>query len=54
MLLDSGATENFMDLTYVRWMKLPIKTMLHPQKLYNVDRMENKAGEVKFFIDLGT
>src|SRR6266576_367334 len=53
-LLDLGATENFMDLTYARWMKLPIKSMPHPRKLYNIDGMENKAGEVKFFVDLGT
>ena len=53
-LLDSGATENFMDLAYARWMKLPIKAMPHPRKLYNVDGTENKAGEVKFFVDLGT
>jgi len=53
-LLDSGATKNFMNLTYARWMKLPIKTMPHPQKLYNVDGMENRAGEVKFFVDLRT
>ena len=52
-LLDSGATENFMDLTYAKWMKLPIKAMPQPRKLYNVDGMENKAGEVKFFVDLG-
>src|SRR6266567_681221 len=51
-LLDSGATENFMDLTYARWMKLPIKKMANPRKLYNVDGTENKAGEVQFFTDL--
>ena len=53
-LLDSGATENFMDLAYARWMRLPIKAMPQPRKLYNVDGTENKAGEVKFFVDLGT
>ncbi len=52
-LLDSGATKNFMDLTYARWMKLPIKKMTNPLKLYNVDGTENKAGEVQFFVDLG-
>ena len=41
-----------MDLAYTRWMRLPIKAMLHPRKLYNVDSTENKAGEVKFFVDL--
>jgi len=51
-LLDSGATENFMDLTYAQWIKLPIKRMTKPWKLYNVDGTKNKAGEVQFFIDL--
>ena len=26
-LVDSGATENFMNLTYARWLQLPIKTL---------------------------
>src|SRR6266576_4304453 len=34
-------------------MKLPIKKLANPRKLYNVDGTENKAGEVQFFIDLG-
>src|SRR6266566_155597 len=42
-----------MDLTYAQWIKLPIKRMTKPRKLYNVDGTENKAGEVQFFIDLG-
>src|SRR6266566_7173537 len=35
-------------------MKLPIKKMANPRKLYNVDGTENKAGEVQFFVNLGT
>src|SRR6266566_9869166 len=42
-----------MDLTYAQWIKLPIKRMTKPWKLYNIDGTENKAGEVQFFIDLG-
>jgi len=26
-LLDSGATENFMNLAYAKWLKLPIKML---------------------------
>ena len=33
-------------------MKLPIKRMANPHKLYNVDGTENRAGEVRFFMDL--
>src|SRR6266700_1427497 len=35
-------------------MKLPIKKMTNPCKLYNVDRTENRAGEVQFFVNLET
>ena len=47
-LLDSGATENFMDLMYTQWAKLPIKRMKDPQKLYNVDGTENKQVKSNF------
>jgi hypothetical protein len=33
-LVDSGATENFLNLTYARWLKLPIKTLAKPRKLF--------------------
>jgi len=29
-LLDSGATENFMNLSYAKWLKLPIKQLPKP------------------------
>ena len=51
-LVDSGATENFMNLTYAKWLKLPIKRMETPRKLFNVDGTENKSGELKFYTDL--
>src|SRR6266700_8292963 len=35
-------------------MKLPIKKMTNPCKLYNVDRTENRAREVQFFVNLET
>jgi hypothetical protein len=51
-LVDSGTTENFMNLTYTKWLCLPIKKLPTPQKLFNVDGTENKAGELLFYIDL--
>ncbi len=51
-LVDSGATENFMNLTYARWLQLPIKQMNEPRKLLNVDGTENKSGELRFYTDL--
>jgi hypothetical protein len=50
-LVDSGATENFMNLSYTKWLKLPIKQLLQPRKLYNVDGTENKSGELQFYTD---
>ena len=51
-LLDSGATENFMNLSYAKWLKLPIKQLEKPQKLFNVDGTENRSGELCFYMDL--
>jgi len=34
-LVNSRATENFLNLSYARWLKLPIKHLNQPQKLYN-------------------
>ena len=51
-LLDSGATENFLNLDYARWLKLPIKRLPFPRKLFNVDGTENKAGQLQFYTDL--
>ena len=51
-LLDSGATENFLNLGYTKWLHLPITKMLHPRKLFNVDRTENKAGQLQYYTDL--
>ena len=51
-LLDSGATENFMNLGYAQWLQLPIKQLSQPQPLYNVDGSENKSGHLLFYMDL--
>ncbi len=51
-LVDSGATENFLNLTYAKWLRLSIKQLVEPRRLYNVDGTENKAGELRFYTDL--
>ncbi len=51
-LLDSGATENFLNLEYAKWLKLPIKRMTQPQKLFNINGTENKAGQLQYYTDL--
>ena len=51
-LVDSGATENFMNLCYAQYLQLPIQEMREPQIMFNVDRTPNKAGEIKYYTDL--
>ncbi len=53
-LLDLGATENFMSLQYAKYLQLPIKVLPEPQRLFNVDGTRNKAGDLKYYIDLHT
>jgi hypothetical protein len=45
-LLDSGATENFLDRRTVARLKLPIKQLKDPRWVYNVDGSNNKAGQI--------
>jgi hypothetical protein len=51
-LLDSGATENFMNQKYAEWLHLPIKQLENPRPLYNVDGTENRAGALQYYTDL--
>src|SRR5712671_4213460 len=48
-LLDSGATENFMSLTYAKWLKLPFKRLPYERPLLNVDGTTNKTGSLKYY-----
>ena len=51
-LVDSGATENFMNLQYARHLQLPIQRLPEPHKLFNVDGTQNKAGVLEYYTDL--
>jgi len=51
-LLDSGAMENFMNLTYAKWLKLPFKRLAKEHPLFNVDGLTNKSGSIKYYVDL--
>ena len=37
---------------YAQWLKLPIHPLEKPRKIFNVDRTENKSGELKYYMDL--
>ena len=51
-LLDSGTTENFINPDYVRELKLPIKELTEPCKVFNVDRTQNCHGQITHHTDL--
>src|SRR6266850_3800401 len=51
-LLDSGAMENFMNLAYAQWLKIPIKRLPNPRTLLNVDGTENRSGQLEFYTNL--
>ena len=51
-LLDSGATENFMNLAYANWLQLPIKQLPEPRPVLNVNGTENKSGRLKYYTNL--
>jgi len=51
-LLDSGATENFMNLDYTKWLNLPIKRLEASHPLFNVDGTTNRKGDLYFYSDL--
>ena len=51
-LLDSGATENFLNEGYARWLRIPFKRLRTPREVYNVDGTPNKNGRIEFFTDL--
>jgi hypothetical protein len=50
-LLDSGATENFIKDAYARRLNLPVRRLVNPRKIVNVDGSPNAQGDIKFFTD---
>jgi len=51
-LIDSGATKNFMNLGYAKYLQLPIKWLEEPRSLFNVDGTTNKSGLLQYYMDL--
>jgi hypothetical protein len=51
-LVDSGATENFIDWRLTKALKVQTTLLPQPQKVYNVDGMENRAGVIERHIKL--
>jgi hypothetical protein len=51
-LLDSGATENFINPDYARELKLPTEELAEPCKVFNVDRTQNCHGQITHYTGL--
>jgi hypothetical protein len=51
-LLDSGATENFINPDYTRELKLPIEELAEPCKVFNVDGTQNRHRQITHYTDL--
>ena len=51
-LLDSGVSENFINMQYAKELRLPIKHLHQPQPVHNVDGMRNKNGDIEHYMDL--
>ena len=51
-LLDSGATENFINANYAQYLHLPIKKLITPQKVYNVDGTPNWKRDIVAYTNL--
>jgi hypothetical protein len=51
-LVDSGATENFIDWRLAKALKVQTMLLPRPRKVYNVDGMENKAGVIERHVRL--
>jgi hypothetical protein len=51
-LIDSRATENFIDWRLAKALKVQTTLLLRPRKVYNVDGMENKAGIIEWHVKL--
>ena len=51
-LLDSGATDNFIDQRTIKRLNIPMRRLDRPRILYNVDKTENRDGRITHYIDL--
>ena len=51
-LLDSGATDNFIDQRTIERLHIPTRRLDRPRILYNVDKTENQSGRITKYVDL--
>jgi hypothetical protein len=51
-LVDSGATDNFMNIKFTKQMRLGLQELLMPKKIFNIDNTTNKSGMIMHYLDL--
>ena len=51
-LLDSGATDNFIDQETVKCLHIHTQHLPQPHILYNVNKTENKSGRITHYVNL--
>ena len=52
VLVDSGATDNFMHPNFAKQMGLQPAALNKPRKIWNMDNTENKEGLITHYLDL--
>ena len=52
ILVDSGATDNFIDPRLITWLGLGTRDLEQPRKIWNIDGTNNQAGMLTKYIDL--
>jgi hypothetical protein len=51
-LVDSGATDNFINATFATRMGLGLKELPNPKNIFNIDNTINKSGKITHYLDL--
>ena len=51
-LLDSGATDNFINQRTVNRLHISTRCLDRPHILYNINKTENKSGRITHYVDL--
>jgi hypothetical protein len=52
ILVDSGATDNFIDPRLIKRLGLGTQKLDRPKKIWNIDGTNNKAGLIQEYVDL--
>jgi hypothetical protein len=52
ILVDSGATDNFIDPRLIKRLGLGTQALERPKKIWNIDGTNNKAGLIQDYVDL--